>query len=135
MNLGTTLKKLLEQHNISQKDLARDLFITPSTLGNYIQNTREPDYQTLIKIADYFHVTIDFLLEHDVDRHLTQEEILLINTFRSLTDDQKEFYLEQGKIFINQNNKKTSTALKDEDTKLESDDLSGIPINQPTLFL
>ena len=118
MNLGTTLRKLLEQHNISQKDLARDLFITPSTLGNYIQNTREPDYQTLIKIADYFHVTIDFLLEHDVDSHLTQEEILLINTFRSLTDDQKEFYLEQGKIFINQNNKKTSSTLKDEDEKI-----------------
>ena len=135
MNLGTTLRKLLEQHNISQKDLARDLFITPSTLGNYIQNTREPDYQTLIKIADYFHVTIDFLLEHDVDSHLTQEEILLINTFRSLTDDQKEFYLEQGKIFINQNNKKTSSTLKDEEEKLESDDLSGIPINKPTLFL
>ena len=135
MNLGTTLRKLLEQHNISQKDLARDLFITPSTLGNYIQNTREPDYQTLIKIADYFHVTIDFLLEHDVDSHLTQEEILLINTFRSLTDDQKEFYLEQGKIFINLNNKKTSSTLKDEEEKLESDDLSGIPINKPTLFL
>lgn len=117
MNLGTTLKKLLEQHNISQKDFARDLFITPSTLGNYIQNTREPDYQTLIKIADYFHVTIDFLLEHDVGSHLTQEELLLINTFRSLTDDQKEFYLEQGKIFINQNNKKTSSTLNDEDEK------------------
>ena len=135
MNLGTTLKKLLEQHNISQKDLAKDLFITPSTLGNYIQNTREPDYQTLIKIADHFHVTIDFLLGHDVDSHLTQEEILLVNTFRSLTDDQKEFYLEQGKIFINQNNKKASSTLKDEDEKLESDDLNGIPINKPTLFL
>ena len=111
MNLGETLKKLLEQHNISQKELARDLFITPSTLGNYIQNTREPDYNTLIKLADYFHVTIDFLLGHITGDGLTQEETLLINTFRALTDEQKEFYLEQGKIFIKQNNKKTSSTL------------------------
>lgn len=107
MNLGETLKKLLEQYHISQKKLAEDLFITPSTLGNYIQNTREPDYSTLIKIADYFHVTTDFLLGHNTNEHLTHEEMLLINTFRALTEEQKEFYIEQGKIFINQNNKKT----------------------------
>lgn len=117
MKLGETLKKLLEQHNISQKKLAMDLFITPSTLGNYIQNTREPDYGTLIKLADYFHVTTDFLLGHIMDEHLTCEEMLLINTFRALTDEQKEFYLEQGKIFINQNNKKTSSALNSQTEK------------------
>lgn len=117
MNLGETLKSLLKQHNISQKKLAEDLFITPSTLGNYVQNTREPDYNTLIKIADYFHVTTDFLLGHSADNCLTQEEILLLNTFRALTEEQKEFYLEQGKIFINQNNKKTSCTLKNKNEK------------------
>ena len=117
MNLGETLKKLLKQYHISQKKLAEDLFITPSTLGNYIQNTREPDYDTLIKLADYFHVTTDFLLGHITNEHLTHEETLLINTFRALTDEQKEFYLEQGKIFIKQNNKKTSSASDSKDKK------------------
>jgi len=117
MKLGETLKILLEQHNISQKKLAADLFLTPSTLGNYVQSTREPDYNTLIKIADYFHVTTDFLLGHTIDNDLTQEEILLITTFRALTEEQKEFYLEQGKIFINQNNKKTSCILNKKNEK------------------
>lgn len=106
MNLGEVLRKLLEQHNISQKELANELMITPSALGNYIQNTREPDYNTLIKIADYFHVTTDFLLGRSTDDKLTFEETLLINTFRSLTESQQEFYLEQGKLFTKLNHKR-----------------------------
>lgn len=105
MNLGNNLKKLLEQHNITQKQLAQQLDITPAALGNYIRNIREPDYRTLIKIADYFHVSTDFLLGHDIGPYTGDEEILLY-IFRSLKEDQQEFYLEQGKIFIRQNNKK-----------------------------
>ncbi len=106
MNLGETIKKLLEQYNITQKELANELSITPSALGNYVQNTREPDYRTLIKIADYFHVSTDFLLNHTTDEKLTQKEEMLVNTFRALTKEQQEFYLEQSKIFIKQNNRK-----------------------------
>lgn len=106
MNLGEALRKLLEQHNISQKELANELAITPSALGNYIQNTREPDYNTLIRIADYFNVTTDFLLGHTTSDQLSFEETLLVNTFRSLTETQQEFYLEQGKLFIKLNCKR-----------------------------
>lgn len=110
MSLGDTLREMLEQHNLTQKELAAQLAITPSALGNYIQGTREPDYRTLIKIADYFHVTTDFLLGHRVEPNsLTYSEELLLRLFRTLNKDQQEFYLEQGKIFIRQNNKKTSS--------------------------
>ena len=112
MKFGEILKELLEQHSMTQRHLAKELNITPSALGNYIQNIREPDYNTLVQIANYFQVTTDFLLDHPVKNNLTHKEELLLHIFRSLTEEQKEFYLEQGKIFINQNNKKTLSNIK-----------------------
>lgn len=107
MNLGETLRNLIEQQGITQKELAIKLSITPSALGNYVQNTREPDYNTLVKIADYFQVSTDCLLGYNtLGQKLSHEEEILLHIFRSLTEDQKEIYLEQGKIFVKQNNKK-----------------------------
>lgn len=109
MKFGDALEELLEQHDMMQKDFARILGLTPAALGNYIHNTREPDYQTLIRIADYFDVSTDYLLGHKVGDGLTHDEELLLHTYRSLTRDQKEFYIMQGKIFIRQNSKKESS--------------------------
>lgn len=105
MKFGKTLKELLNLHNLTQKQLAAALDLSPSALGNYIQGSREPDYETLIRIADYFHVSTDFLLGHSGEISVSQKEKLLLHIFRSLTTDQQEFYLEQGQIFIRQNKK------------------------------
>lgn len=107
MRFGEILRELIEQHDMSQKELAQILNITPAALGNYIHNTREPDYKILLRIAEYFNVSTDFLLHHTTPSSLSHDEELLLHIFRSLTPEQKEFYLEQGKIFIKQNNKKT----------------------------
>lgn len=107
MKFGDILQELLEQHNLPQKHLASILGITPAALGNYIHNTREPDFQTLLQIAEYFHVTTDYLLNHTIESDLSYDEKRLLYIFRSLNAEQQEFYLEQGKIFIRQNNKKT----------------------------
>jgi len=106
MKLGDIIKELLEQQGLTQKEMAQILDISPSAFGNYVQNAREPDYQTLKRIADYFHVTVDFLLDHPDSSDLSHNERLLIHIFRSLSEDQQEFFLEQGKIFIRQNKKK-----------------------------
>ena len=119
MKFGEILKELLEQHNLSQKQLAESLAMSPSALSNYIQGIREPDYNTLIRIAKYFDVTTDFLLDHPYESKFSHSEELLIHIFRSLTDDQKEFYLEQGKIFIRQNRKKESSLFLDSLNKNE----------------
>lgn len=118
MNLGETLRNLIEQQGITQKELAMKLAITPSALGNYVQNTREPDFHTLVKIADYFQVSTDCLLGYNTPgQKLSHTEEILLRIFRSLTDDQKEIYLEQGKIFMKQNNKKTSCHSGDKNSK------------------
>lgn len=114
MKLGEILKELLDLHGITQKQLAEALALSPSALGNYIQGTREPDYGTLIRIADYFSVTTDYLLDHSAGsgpshKKASHREELLLHIFRSLTGEQQDFYLEQGQIFLRQNRKKESS--------------------------
>ena len=115
MRLGDVIRELLDLHGITQRQLAQSLDLSPSALGNYIQGTREPDYGTLIRIADYFRVTTDYLLCHSVkdgatDSEALHREELLLCIFRSLTEDQQNFYLEQGQIFLRQNRKKQSSS-------------------------
>ena len=54
MKFGDILRNLINDREITQRRLASDLNIAPSTLGNYIQDSREPDLQTLKDIANYF---------------------------------------------------------------------------------
>lgn len=57
------LKELRKKKNISQLKLALDLSMNQNTISRYETGEREADYKTLIKIADYFNVSIDYLLE------------------------------------------------------------------------
>ena len=56
------LKKLRKERNISQLKLALDLNMNQNTVSRYENMEREADYETLIKIADYFEVSLDYLL-------------------------------------------------------------------------
>ncbi len=61
-SLGSRIVYLRRQQNICQKALAGYLHVSISTISNYENNVHEPDLPTLIKIADYFNVSTDFLL-------------------------------------------------------------------------
>ena len=57
------LKILRDGKGITQTQLAHDLNIKRATISNYENGNREPDIQTLIKIADYFDVSMDTLID------------------------------------------------------------------------
>lgn len=57
------LKELRKKRKISQLKLAMDLQLNQNAISRYETGIREADYSTLIKIADYFDVSIDYLLE------------------------------------------------------------------------
>ena len=57
------LKLLREKKNISQLKLAMDLNMNQNSISRYENGQRQADYQTLIAFADYFDVSIDYLLE------------------------------------------------------------------------
>ncbi len=56
------LKKLRTDYNLSQAALAHDLGVAQNTLSNWEKGNREPDLSTIVKIAEYFDVTTDYLL-------------------------------------------------------------------------
>ncbi len=57
------LKELRKKKKVSQLKLALDLGLNQNTVSRYENGEREADYKTLIAIADYFGVSIDYLLE------------------------------------------------------------------------
>lgn len=57
------LKQLRKERGISQLKLAMDLSMSQNTISRYETGTHEADYKTLIRLANYFNVSIDYLLE------------------------------------------------------------------------
>ena len=57
------LKELRKEKGISQLKLAMDLSTNQNTISRYETGEREADYKMLIKLSDYFDVSIDYLLE------------------------------------------------------------------------
>lgn len=57
------MKELYQKRKISQVKLAMDLSMIQNSISRYENGTREADYKTLIQLADYFDVSIDYLLE------------------------------------------------------------------------
>ena len=56
------LKELRKMKKISQLKLAMDLNVNQNSISRYENMERQADYETLIKFADYFDVSIDYLL-------------------------------------------------------------------------
>lgn len=62
MDLGNRLKDLREEMNLTREELAYKLNISYSAVSKYETNVRFPDKETLYKLADYFNVSVDYLL-------------------------------------------------------------------------
>ena len=56
--------ELLKAQEKTQKELATYLNITPQAINNYVKHKSEPDIATIKKIASFFHVSIDYLLNN-----------------------------------------------------------------------
>ena len=61
-SFGEILTSLREERGIYQKDLAAILKVSVGTVSNYENNIHFPDQEALLQLADYFGVTVDYLL-------------------------------------------------------------------------
>ncbi len=64
------LKELRKKKRLSQLKLAMDLNMTQNTISRYETGEREPGIAELIRIADYFHVSVDYLIGHSDNPNL-----------------------------------------------------------------
>ena len=65
------LKELRKEKHLSQVRLSMELCIPQNSISRFESGVRKPDYDTLIQIADYFNVSIDYLVgrSDDPKRH------------------------------------------------------------------
>lgn len=100
MKFCNKLRSLIEEKNLTQKQVAIDLNIAPSTMGGYVQGSSEPDFETLKRLAKYFNVSADYLLNIQSDKCSTEAEDELLRVFRSMAPENQYIFIEQGKVFI-----------------------------------
>lgn len=84
------LRHLRKWHSISQVELGRVLSFGPSTISSYETAMHEPSYDILIKICDYFSVSVDYMLGHDETLDYSVDEMQLIEKYRMLKDSDKK---------------------------------------------
>lgn len=84
------LKELRERKKMTQEELAKLLKIEQNTYSNYEKEKTQPKLETLIKIADFYNVSLDYLLERKNIGGLSTQEYELITMFRQLIDSEQK---------------------------------------------
>ncbi|MBB3108575.1 transcriptional regulator with XRE-family HTH domain [Paenibacillus phyllosphaerae] len=112
MNIGSRIAKLREDRGWTQEQTSASLGISRAALSHYEKNRREPDSETLLKFANLFHVSVDYLvgrtnnphaiLDEPVKEFVDQLELAddeLLDKF-DLTIDGKRLSAEEARRFI-----------------------------------
>lgn len=60
--LGNRIKSLREAKGLKQEELAQKVSVSPSAIGMYETNKREPNNEIILKLAEFFNVSTDYLL-------------------------------------------------------------------------
>lgn len=71
--LGDKIKDLRISYSLNQVELAKNLHVSKQTISNWENNNIPPSVDTLIRIADYFNVTTDYLLERQYRRSIVAD--------------------------------------------------------------
>lgn len=91
MNVNTRIKNLREEFNIDQKTLADKIGLNASVMNRIELGTRPVRDEELSKIADYFGVSVDYLLGRTNIRNYEE------NTIAAHTDDRTQQLSEEGR--------------------------------------
>jgi transcriptional regulator with XRE-family HTH domain len=59
------LKKIRVAKGLAQKEVAAHIGVTQTAVSDWERGEREPDFETLVKLADFFGVTVDNILGRD----------------------------------------------------------------------
>ena len=66
IKFGERLKELRQEKNIGQVELAAKIGVSKGIISLWEQGKREPTLSSLISIADYFNITIDYLIGREI---------------------------------------------------------------------
>lgn len=83
------LKEIRKNEKLTQSDIAKKLNIPLMTYNNYENEKTEPTIDTLCKLADYYGVTLDYLVGREFSNelgYLTQTQKMLLQIINELTE-------------------------------------------------
>ncbi|CAM3032522.1 helix-turn-helix domain-containing protein [Sporolactobacillus spathodeae] len=86
--LGSRIRFLREERNLSQVELAKKLTLTNVQLNRYETGKRNPDPETLLSIADFFNVPTDYLLgriaqlREESPEYISGEDFLILKQLK-----------------------------------------------------
>lgn len=88
-NFGNKLRLLRKKKGLTQKQLADKLGLAFSTISMYERGDREPDFEILESIADFFNVSMDYLHGKSSSNNSTDDDIkfALFNSKDGITDE------------------------------------------------
>lgn len=81
-----TLKALLKAKKMSQRELGKRIGCSESTISQYVNGKRSPDYETLLKIAEELETTVDYLLRGNAKPATDGDGRDLVNGDEELTE-------------------------------------------------
>ena len=97
------IKELRLSKKLSQQQLAKILFVNQTAVSQWERGATTPNLQLLTKIADYFNVSIDYLIGNDTNKkspsikeELTADEQKLLKSFRELNEEGQYILLSQA---------------------------------------
>lgn len=68
MKLAIILRELREKQGLNQRELAEALHLTKNSISHYENSVNAPSIETLILIADYFDISVDYLLGRSAEK-------------------------------------------------------------------
>lgn len=97
MNFAERLKMLRESKGLKQQELANLLFLKQSTISAYERNKIQPTPDTLNQLADFFNVTVDYLLGRP-NKEKDQFEQVIDTTIDELKNEDTLLFMKNGEI-------------------------------------
>ena len=114
--MNNRIRQLRKARHITMKELGLVVGLAESTISQYETGKRQPDNETLLKLSEYFNVTVGYLLgaedcssfpadvqEHDI---LDDVDVAFYGDYRELTEDDKETLRTMARIMRDRHNKK-----------------------------
>lgn len=103
---GDRLKELRKNKNLTQEDIGVFCGVGNATISNWEKNLTDPPIEIIIKLANYFGVSIDYLLGNDINSPTTIDKVNqalreagLVNSDETLKEEEIKLALDQARQY------------------------------------
>lgn len=103
------LAEIRKEHKISQSELAKQIGYSQNMISQWENGTRDPNTETLKILANYFGVSVDYLIGRDKNtpEHLSKIDKEIIDIYGQLPEDKRKQAIEFAKFLLSRDGNAT----------------------------